>query len=136
MINRKALATIVFSDPDALRSLNQIIHPLVREQYLAWNESKSDAPYSICEAAILFEGGYEKFMDHTILVIAPEELRIKRVMERDNITSDEVRSRMANQWDEKLKLKKAGFIINNDEQEFVVPQVLAIHRKLGVSSRQ
>jgi len=130
LVNRQALAKIVFTDNSKLIELNNIIHPAVRNAFATWAGRKTDSPYVIYEAAILIESGHYLNMDKIILVTAPEEIRIKRVMERDGATKDMIIQRMANQWPEKKKIEHADFIINNDESELVIPQVIRIHEAL------
>lgn len=129
-IDRKALASIVFNDKDKLVSLNNLIHPLVEDDFLHWCENKIDQDYIIQEAAILFESGFDRLFDFTILVTAPEELCINRVMARDAITREMVSDRIRNQWSQEKKLEMADYVIINDEISMVIPQVLTIHREL------
>ena len=105
------------------------MHPLVRLDYDAWCTQQT-AVYSIHEAAILFESGFNKLFDSTVLVIAPVEKCIHRVMIRDHMIRELVKERMAHQWPQEEKQKLAGFVINNDEQHLVIPQVLEIHQKI------
>ncbi len=135
-IDRKKLASFVFHDPQALAYLNSIIHPLVRSDFEKWAELFSKDDYIIHEAAIIYESGFDENFDAIISVSAPEEMRIIRVMERDNLSRDEVVKRMENQWTDDLKVKMADHVIFNDEEHFVIPQVLNIHRQLTVNSRQ
>jgi dephospho-CoA kinase len=128
-LNRKLLSSIVFNDPESLRKINGLIHPMVREAFRNWITQQSGC-YVLHEAAILFESGFYKMMDASILVTAPEEIRILRVMERDKLTREEVISRMSNQWKEENTVKLADFIIRNDESEFLVKQILEIDRKI------
>ena len=127
---RPVIAEIVFSDQKLLETLNKIIHPAVREKYLSWCLDHADTPYTLYEAAILFESGYYREMDKVICVVAPEDLRIRRVMQRDNLLAEEVKRRMANQWEEERKVELADFIIRNDETEPVIKQVMALHTVL------
>lgn len=129
-ISRQALAGIVFNDSSRLEQLNQLIHPLVRQQYKAWLDHQEKVPYTLYEAAILFESGYYTEIDKVICVTAPEELRIRRVMERDKVTREEVINRIANQWPEEKKAEIADFLIINDGIEAIDKQVLEIHKKL------
>ena len=129
-IDRKALADIVFPDPAKLYKLNQVIHPLVRESFGRWMLERKDVPYVLYEAAILFESGYYKDLDKVILVMAPEEIRIKRVMDRDHSTRDEIMARISRQWEEERKVPMADFIINNNGIEMLIPQVMEVHRRL------
>jgi dephospho-CoA kinase len=127
---RPVIGEIVFSDQKLLEKLNKIIHPAVREKYLRWCVDHADAPYTLYEAAILFESGYYREMDKVICLTAPEDLRISRVTERDHVTAEEVKKRMANQWEEKKKAELADFVIRNDETESVIQQVIAIHNNI------
>lgn len=134
-IHRSALAEIVFNDPILLDQLNKIIHPGVRRDYLKWRQHQAGAPYTIYEAAILFESGHNREMDKIICLTAPEELRIKRVMERDQLARQEVERRMANQWDEEKKAALSDYVIMNDGIKMVITQVLEIHNDLLKSSK-
>jgi dephospho-CoA kinase len=129
-INRQALAAIVFQDEILLSKLNNIIHPVVRERYQKWCLEHADKPYTLYEAAILFESGHYKEMDKVICVTAPEELRIKRVMDRDCVSLEEVKRRMANQWAEEKKAELADFVIANDGNLSVELQVTEIDKLL------
>jgi len=125
------IARIAFNDPSVLDLLNRHIHPFVRERYIHWLGENTSSAYSLYEAAILHESGQYKNLDKIILVKAPEDLRIKRIMMRDNVTEDDVRSRIKNQWDESDKVNLSDYIITNDDNEMVMPQVLRIHSQLS-----
>jgi dephospho-CoA kinase len=127
-LNRSQLAALVFNDPVKLVLLNNLVHPLTIKDAEEWME-KQKVPYVIKEAAILFEAGSAGGLDYIIGVSAPQHLRIKRVMEREKITREGVLSRMQRQMDEDIKMMLCDSIIKNDEQEFVIPQVLALHEK-------
>lgn len=129
-IDRKKLAGFVFNDPEALRFLNRIIHPLVRRDLRKWLDRHTDHPYIIQEAAILFESGFNKEFDKVIVVTSPVETAIERVIERDKISREAVLSRMENQWPQDKKVEKADYIIENNGYKLVIPQVLAIHQQL------
>ncbi len=132
ILQRQMLASIIFNDSKLLQQVNNIIHPAVERHFMLWTQSFADAPYVIKEAAILIENeGYKK-LDHLILVVAPEELRIRRVQQRDGITAQMVKERINNQLSDEVKLQYAGSVINCDEQHLVIPQVLEIHKKLFV----
>jgi dephospho-CoA kinase len=130
-IDRKALAGIIFNEPDHLLKINALIHPLVHQEFNNWLAGILHKPYAIYEAAILFETGHHQNLDKVILVTAPEELRIKRVMDRDGIPRNEVLSRMANQWEEDKKISLADFVIRNDGSKMVIPQVMRVHAELA-----
>ena len=127
-LNRSALAAIVFSDPEKLTLLNKLAHPPTIKDAGDWM-NRQTATYIIKEAALLFESGSNIELDYIIGVRSSLELRIKRTMERDGITKDEVIKRMQGQMDEESKMKQCDFIIENNEQELVIPQVLDLHEK-------
>lgn len=129
-LDRKKLAAIVFNDPVALNDLNAVVHPTVRNDFELWLKAVSKAPYIIKEAAILFESGADKGLDKIITVTAPEELRIERVIKRDRATSNEVKKRMSLQSSDEYKIKKSDFILINDGNGLILPQILTIHQQL------
>jgi len=128
--DRKKIAELVFKDKNKLNELNAVIHPAVWLHGENWLKQYKDKPYILKEAAILFESGGNKDMDKVIMVAAPREIRIERVMKRDHVTREEVEARMANQWDDEKKTALSDFVIINDGKMLVIPQVLEIHRKL------
>lgn len=127
ILNRKYLADLVFYDQKALETLNALVHPAVFRAFDIWVRTHSSAPYIIKEAALLFESGSDKMCTHTILVKAPEALKIRRVMDRDHISEEAVRLRMAHQFTDEKKESLADFIIMNDENALVILQVLKLH---------
>lgn len=129
IINKK-LADIVFNDRDALQNLNSIIHPLVEKDYKQWAGKRKTLPYVLKEAAILFESGFHRNMDKTILVISQTDLMVHRVIKRNNVSEKSVKRRLANQVNQQTKINKADYIIYNDESKLVIPQVLNIHNIL------
>jgi len=129
-IDRKRLAEIVFNDSDALSVLNAIIHPEIRKDFELWISAQNEVDFVIEEAAILFESGAYKSLNHTITVSAPEKIRIERVMKRDGINRDDVLMRMRNQMDENKRNAMADSIIVNDGMQLVIPQVLEVHLKI------
>ena len=112
-----------------LAKLNSMVHPAVFRAFDAWAGTIKDAPYVLKEAALLFESTSYKMCDKTIMVTAPLELRIKRVMQRDGFTRAEVESRDAKQFSEEKKIQLADYVIRNDDTELVIPQVLELHQK-------
>jgi len=128
-LNKKNLAAIVFNNPEKLQQLNKLTHPQTIKDAAAWMQ-KQTAAYIIKEAALIFESGSHEQLDYVIGVCSPAPLRIQRAMHRDNITRDEVMARMDKQLDESIKMKLCDFLINNDEQEMLIPQVLTLHEKL------
>ena len=129
-IDKKALAGLVFSQSEELKKLNAILHPLVALDYQFWLSQQLDVPYIIKEAAILIESGSYKNCDKIIMVVAPEDIAISRVMARDAVSAEQVKQRIANQMPVEEKIKFAHFIIHNDNQQMLIPQVRDIHHKL------
>jgi dephospho-CoA kinase len=128
-INRKMLANLIFNDDNLLQQVNLMVHPAVRNEFTKWMKTQ-DSEYIIHEAAILFESGFYKMMDYTILVSSPEEMRIDRVTKRENITPEMVRERMAKQWTDEEKRKLATFELVNDNKKLIIPQILEIDKNL------
>ncbi|MFY9152128.1 MAG: dephospho-CoA kinase [Prolixibacteraceae bacterium] len=128
-IDRKYLAGIVFNNPSLLAQLNQIVHPAVRKAFSDWCD-KQDSPYVIHEAAILFESGFYKLMDKTIAVIANQDQRISRVLKRDHLSPELVMERIKNQWTDEERIKLADFLISNNDDELIVPQIVDIDKKI------
>lgn len=129
ILNRKYLADIVFNNEEQLARLNAIVHPATLKDADDWMNNQH-SPYAIKEAAILFESGAHKHLDYIIGVSAPAPLRIERAMQRDNVTREQVLARMNRQINETVKMRLCDFIIYNDEEQLVIPQVLALHQKL------
>ncbi len=129
-IKREELAKLVFNNATKLQQLNAIVHPAVKEDTKIWQELHKDNKYVIKESAILFETGIYKDMYKNILVIAPLELRIQRVMHRDNATKEQVEARINKQMRDEEKMNLADYIIINDESISLVEQVLIIHRNI------
>lgn len=134
-LDRQLLASIVFNEPAKLQLLNSLVHPVTIRGSEEWTK-KQTSPYSIKEAALLFESGAANYLDKVIGVSAPEGIRIQRAMDRDKVSREEVIRRMNKQMDEETKMNRCDFIIVNDEQQAVIPQVLELHKKLLSSSRQ
>ena len=130
-LNRKYIADIVFNNETELAKLNAIVHPAVFRAFDNWLAGIKNAPYVMKEAALLFESSSYKMCDKTIMVTAPLELRINRVMQRDNLTRAEVESRNARQFSEEKKIQLADFVIRNDDTELVIPQVIELHKKFS-----
>jgi dephospho-CoA kinase len=129
-VDRKILGELVFNDTSALEKLNKLIHPLVKTDFDEWLNKNSTSPYVIHEAAILFESGFNRYFDKVITVDAPLELCVSRVISRDRVSRQQVVVRMQNQWDPSKKVSQADFVITNDEQVLVIPQVMEIHGQL------
>ena len=127
-LDRKYLADTVFNNPKKLEQLNAIVHPATFHDVARWI-NKQTSPYVIKEAALIFESGSNKFLDYTIGVQAPEPLRISRTITRDAISYEEVLIRMQKQMPEDEKMRLCDFVIVNDEENAIIPQVLELHNK-------
>ncbi len=134
-LNRKYIAGIVFNDAFKLDQLNALVHPAAINAAKEWI-SKQHTPYAVKEAALLFESGSAEGLDFVIGVFAPQALRIQRVMERDNVSRDEVLKRISRQIDEDIKRRLCDFVLINDEQQLLIPQVIALHEKLLQISKE
>jgi dephospho-CoA kinase len=135
ILDRKYISSIVFSNPARLELLNSIVHPATKKDGEAWMQQQA-SPYAIHEAALIFEAKVSERLDQVIGVSSPKELRIKRAMERDKVSRDEVLKRMDQQLDEDLKMSNCDFVLINDEQQLLIPQVLDLHEKLIALSKQ
>ncbi|PRX54515.1 dephospho-CoA kinase [Flagellimonas meridianipacifica] len=133
VLNRKYIAGKVFADPKLLEKLNKIVHPAVKEHFLDWTQ-KQDSEYVIQESALIFENGKEDFYDAVILVTAPEEIRVERVVKRDNSEASDVMQRIENQMKDREKEDKAHFHIENIDLETTQNKVLEIHNAIVKSS--
>lgn len=127
-LDREYLAKEVFNNTERLKILNNLVHPRVVKDFEQWvSEQKSD--YILKEAALLFETKSYTALDKVIVVFAPEQLRIKRVLNRDTQrTEQQIKEIIHNQIPEDEKLQKADFVIMNDETQLIIPQVLELHR--------
>lgn len=129
-LNRPLLAKMVFNNPAKLQWLNHLIHPMVNEKFENWCLSNTQHAYIIKEAAILFESGSYKNLHKIIGVLAPEELRISRVMARDGVQKNEVMARINQQMNQEELAAKCDFILHNDTEKSLVEQVLQLHKTL------
>ena len=130
VLNRAHIAQIAFNDKEKLNQLNALVHPAVAQDGLNWQAAQQNVPYTLKEAALLFESGSYRTLDKIIVVAAPLELRIQRVMARDGAKREEVEARISKQMPEEVKVSLADFIVNNDGVHALIPQVMAIHAKL------
>jgi len=128
-LNRPYISAQVFSNKEKLELLNSLVHPATIKDANKWFE-KQQSPYVIKEAALLFESGTAADLDYVIGVTAPEAMRIKRAMNRDNATREQIKERMKNQMEESIKMKLCDYIIHNDERVLILPQILQIHKAL------
>ncbi len=129
-LNRKKVASIVFKEKDKLSCLNRIIHPIVAGHYEQWLEKHKKSTIVFKEAAILFETGGDKDVDKVISVTAPLNLRIKRVVDRDGMSVEDVKKRIENQMSEEERIRRSDFVIRCNDKDLVVPQVLRLFNNL------
>ncbi len=129
LLNRPFIASIVFNNPEKLALLNSIVHPCTLNDAAMWMK-KQTAPYAIKEAALIFESGSQEHLDKTITVYAPAAVRIQRVMHRDNIKREEVISRMNKQVDENMKMRLSDYVVYNNDEQLLIPQVIKLHQTL------
>ena len=127
--DRKKFAQHFFGNPEGLERLNALVHPFVREDFRRWKKQQ-DATYAMMEAAILFESGAYKDCDKTVCVTAPEALRIERVAARDQRSVSDIKKIMDSQWTDEQRTERADFVLVNDGQHLVLPQVLQTHRAM------
>ena len=135
VLNRSYISSIVFEDKEKLALINSLVHPATIRGAEKWMQQQQ-AAYAIKEAALIFESGSQEGLDLVIGIYAPRHLRIHRTIQRDTISRDEVLKRMSNQINEELKMKLCDFVIYNDEQRLLIPQVIELHEQLLLSSRK
>jgi len=128
-LDKEKLATLVFNDPFQLQLLNAIVHPVTIQAAKDW-AAKQKSPYVIKEAALIFESGAADGLFKVIGVTAPLSLRMHRVMQRDAITKEQVDARMRNQISDTIKMRLCDYVIENNNQQMVIPQVLAIDKAI------
>lgn len=129
-LDRKYLADRLFGNSEMLEAMNALVHPAVRKDFETWTLAHKGAAYVVKEAAILFESGAHRELDSTVLVYAPVELRIRRVMERDRCDREAVLKRMSHQMAEEELKKLVDHVIVNDEQQMLLPQVVELHNSM------
>lgn len=126
---REKFAEIIFNNKTYLKKVNEIVHPEVRKKFDEWVLSQN-APFVIEETALVFESRQAQLFDKIILVTAPLEIRIERIMKRDNATRGKVLERLNNQFNDEMKIEESDFVITNDEKELIIPQIINIYSKL------
>jgi dephospho-CoA kinase len=130
ILDRKYLASLVFNDSEKLAILNSLTHPATIKAAAEWMLQQK-TPYIVKEAALLFESGANAHLDYVIGVYASLHIRVKRVADRDGVPAEEVMKRVTRQMDEEKKMKLCDFVIVNNEQQLVIPQVLALHERFS-----
>ena len=128
-LNRPYIASLVFNNHERLELLNSLTHPVTIRDANEWMQQQV-SPYTIKEAALIFESGSAEYLDYVIGVYTPTPLRMQRIIQRDKITKEEVLQRMNRQINEEIKMRLCDAVLINDEQQLLVPQVLKLHQQL------
>lgn len=134
VLNRKRLAEIIFNDKLLLEKVNNLIHPAVHLEFEKWKNLYSNIPYVLYEAAIMFETGSYHGFDYIIMVMTDEKERIERVMKRDNVSEEAIKRRMLNQMADSQKIKLADFVIENNDNQMIIPKILELDKILKSKS--
>ena len=129
-VNLKVLGKMAFSDKEVMNKLNALLHPKVMRDFALWTEKHHTAKYEVLESAIIFEAQLEKEFDYIISVYAPPQLCIQRIMQRDNLPEEEAEMRINSQYAPEKKAEMADFVIYNDEQQMLIPQLFDIHYQI------
>jgi len=128
-LDRLELARLIFNDKTLLEKVNSLVHPVVFDHFRQW-EAMQNSPYVIMEAAILFESGANKLVDRIATIVAPIEERVNRVIQRNNLSREQVMERMRNQMDDDTKSKLSDYVIYNSENDMIIPAILKIHEEI------
>ncbi len=129
-LNKTLFASLIFGNEENLKKANSIIHPEVLSDFLSWTE-KQDVPIVGMESAILFESGFNTYVDKVICVTAPVELCIERAMKRSGMSRAEALKRISNQMPDSLKIVKSDYVISNDGIDAITPQIEMILKLLS-----
>ncbi len=129
VLDRKRVSDMIFNNQSLISEVQQAVHPAVRKDFSNWTISQKSSVV-LMEAAVLFEGGGHLFLDDVILVTAPEDIRVNRVMLRDSVSHDHVLSRMRNQWPDDKKVPLSRYVIIADDNKLVIPQVIDVYHQL------
>lgn len=130
-LDKRRLASHIFGDPERLGQVNAIIHPEVNRHFIAWVE-RQNTPVCAIESAILFESGFNRVVDTTLMVYAPMEVRIRRVLERDAVSREEIIRRIESQLPDEVKMEKSDYVIFNDDKQALLPQITAFLAELKI----
>lgn len=128
-LDKKSLASHIFSDPELLKQVNSVIHPEVDRHFSAW-AGRQTTPLCAIESAILYESGFYKVVDVSLMVYAPKELRIERALSRDTVSREEIERRINNQMPDEEKKERSDYVIYNDGKRALIPQVQGLIRHL------
>jgi dephospho-CoA kinase len=129
-LNREYLAKVVFNNHEKLEMLNKLVHPAVKQDYEQWTIQHREKPYSLKEAALLFESNSYKNLHKVIVVTCPIEMRIERITKRDHVKKEDILKRIQNQSTDKQRLSRADYVIYNDGNRSLIEQALKIHHQI------
>jgi len=129
-LNRGHIASVIFTDSRKLAQINAIVHPAVASHFRKWSSEQTEVSYVMQESALIFETGSYKSFDKVVVVHAPLEVRIQRTMSRDNSTEEQVKERISKQYGQKEKVKLADYVIHNDGEQILIPQILEVHSSI------
>jgi len=130
-LNKKYIASLVFNNQEKLGKLNALVHPEVGKDFERWAEEQSESDYVLKEAALMFESGSYKLLDKVITVFCPEDLRIQRLLQRDDRrTEKEIRQIMEKQLSDEEKVRRSDYVIFNDETKLLITQVLELDKSI------
>ncbi len=137
-INRKYIASCVFSNPLQLTLLNSIIHPALNDRFKRWKSQMelSGNQYVVLEAAILFEANLQHMVDRTVCVYASRKQRTERVLQRDDISRSQLEARMNNQWPAEKIVQSSDYCIHNKDKKMILAEILSLHERFLHDSRQ
>lgn len=133
-LNRAYLAGRVFTSEEELKALNAIVHPRVMADFEQWAAEQA-GDYVVLESAILFESGFDGCVDIAVAIMAPEELRIERVMQRDGVTKEQVEERMRHQLSDEERCNRSKYAVVNIELDELEEDVEQLHRRLSYDAR-
>jgi dephospho-CoA kinase len=128
-LDRMALAAIIFKNKLLLEKVDALVHPAVFDSFVKWVPLQT-GKYVIMEAAILFESGASKLVDRIAAIAAPVEERIERIIERSRLTREQITERIDNQMDDAERIRLSDYVINNSENDMIIPAVLNIHNEI------
>lgn len=133
-LDKQKFARIIFQSPKNVKIANSIIHPELAKHFARWAKDRAHHPIIALDAALLFEAGFDAYLDYIITVSAPRESRIARAMERDKATKAEIEARMSKQMPEEEKIRRSHFVIENNNVKPLIEQVSAILNHLNLSA--
>jgi len=128
-LNRMELASLIFNNANLLAEVNALVHPVVFSNFERWADEQT-SPYSIMEAAILFESGASRLVDRVVTVVAPMEERLARVMRGKKLSREQIMDRIKNQMDDESRIKLSDYVVHNSENDMIIPAILKIHEDL------